>query len=77
MLSAYDIKDGKLLSTQSVLGGSYTVYASSKNIITASLSGGDGKLQVTRFSLNGGDITLEAAGELEGELLNQFFNRRV
>lgn len=72
VLSAYDIKDGKLLSTQSVLGGSYTVYASSKNIITASLSGGDGKLQVTRFSLNGGDITLEAAGELEGELLNQF-----
>lgn len=30
VLSAYDIKDGKLLSTQSVLGGSYTVYASSK-----------------------------------------------
>lgn len=72
VLSAYDIKNGKLLSTQSVLGGSYTVYASTENIITASYAGGDGKLQITRFSVSDGNIKLESSGELTGNLLNQF-----
>lgn len=71
VLSAYDIKDGSLVSTQSVLGGSYTVYASTENIITSSYPT-NGKIQITRFSANGGNIELAAFGELNGELLNQF-----
>lgn len=71
VLSAYDIKDGSLVSTQSVLGGSYTVYASTENIITSSYPT-NGKIQITRFSANGGNIELAASGELNGELLNQF-----
>lgn len=71
VISAYDIKDGSLVSTRSVLGGSCTVYASTKNIITSSYQQ-DGKIQITRFSADGGNIELAASGELNGELLNQF-----
>lgn len=71
VISAYDIKDGSLVSTRSVLGGSSTVYASTKNIITSSYQQ-DGKIQITRFSADGGNIELAASGELNGELLNQF-----
>ncbi len=69
---AFDIKDGKMLSSQSVLGGSYTVYSSTENIITASMSNSTGKTQVARFKLDGDNIELVATGELKGSLLNQF-----
>lgn len=71
VLSAYDIKDGSLVSTRSVLGGTCTVYASTENIITSSYPT-DGKIQITRFSATDGKIELAASGELNGELLNQF-----
>lgn len=69
--AAYDTKDGALVSTRSVLGGSFTVYASTGNIITASYSY-NGKTQLARFAIDGGNIELKATGEIEGDLLNQF-----
>ncbi len=72
VVSGYNIKDGALIGTQSVLGGSYTVYASTENIITCGYTDSDGLTQVARFSLNGGEITLKATGKLKGSLLNQF-----
>lgn len=72
VISSYDIKDGSLCGTQSVLGGSYTVYASTENIITCGYADSDGLTQVARFSIDGGEITLKASGSLKGNLLNQF-----
>ncbi|MGN0493367.1 MAG: beta-propeller domain-containing protein [Acutalibacteraceae bacterium] len=72
VLCGYDINDGALYGTQSVLGGSYTVYASTENIIVCGYADGDGLTQVARFSLDGGEITLKATGKLNGSLLNQF-----
>lgn len=69
--ASYDTKDGSLISTRSVLGGSYTVYASTGNIITASYSY-NGKTQLARFTIDDGNIELKATGEIEGDLLNQF-----
>ncbi len=72
VICGYDIKDGALSGTQSVLGGSYTVYANTENIITCGFADSDGFTQVARFTLNGGKIELKATGSLEGSLLNQF-----
>lgn len=69
--AAYDTKDGSLVSTRSVLGGSFTVYASTDNIITASYSY-NSKTQLARFAIDDGNIELKATGEIEGDLLNQF-----
>ena len=68
----YDIKDGSLCGTQSVLGGSYTVYASTQNIITCSNPDSDGLTQVARFTIDGGKIDFKATGSISGSLLNQF-----
>lgn len=72
VICSYDIKDGSLCGTQSVLGGSYTVYANTENIIACGYADSDGSTQVARFSLDGGEITLKATGSLKGSLLNQF-----
>lgn len=72
VICGYDIKDGALSGTQSVLGGSYTVYANTENIITCGYPDSDGFTQVARFSIGGGEITLRATGSLKGSLLNQF-----
>ena len=72
VISSYDINDGSLCGTQSVLGGSYTVYAGTENIITCGFTDSDGLTQVARFSIDGGEITLKASGLLKGSLLNQF-----
>ena len=72
VLCGYDIKDGTLLGAQSVLGGSYTVYANTENIITCGNPDSDGLTQVARFSLDGGKIELKATGSIKGSLLNQF-----
>lgn len=70
IISAFNIKDSSLISTQSVLGGTETVYASTDNIIVA--DGGYEKTQIARFKILDGKIELKASGELEGRLLNQF-----
>lgn len=70
VISAYDIEDGSLSGTQSLLGGSSTVYAGTENIITCGIS--SVTTQVARFSINDGKIGLKATGEISGTLLNQF-----
>lgn len=72
VICGYNIKDGSLGGTQSVLGGSYTVYASTKNIITCGYTDADGLTQIARFSIEGGKIDFKATGSLRGSLLNQF-----
>lgn len=72
VICGYNIKDGSLGGTQSVLGGSYTVYASTKNIITCGYADSDGLTQIARFSIEGGKIDFKATGSLRGSLLNQF-----
>lgn len=71
VICGFSVKDGSLLGTQSLLGGTYTVYCSTESIITAGYSDG-GKTAITRLALNGGKIALEAEGSIEGSLLNQF-----
>ena len=70
VISAYDIEDGSLAGTQSLLGGSSTVYAGTENIITCGIS--SVTTQVARFSIDDGKIGLKATGEISGTLLNQF-----
>lgn len=72
VLCGYDIKDGSLCGTQSVLGGSYTVYANTENIITCSNPNSEGLTQVARFAIDGGKIDFKATGSISGSLLNQF-----
>lgn len=72
VICGYDIKDGSLIGTKSVLGGSYTVYASTQNIITCGYADSEGLTQVARFAVDGGKIELKAIGSLKGSLLNQF-----
>ncbi len=70
VISAFNIKDGSLISTQSVLGGTETVYSSTDNIIVA--DNGYDKTQIARFKIQDGNIELKASAELNGRLLNQF-----
>ena len=71
VICAYSIENGKMLGTQSVLGGTDTVYCSNENIITASYSNGV-NTKITRYSFNDGNIKYEAEAEIKGTLLNQF-----
>lgn len=71
VISSFDVTSGKLVSTQSVLGGTYTLYCSTENIITAG-NAENGKTTVTRFSIDDGKIDFKAEGVIEGDLLNQF-----
>lgn len=71
VICGYNTQNGKLLGTQSVLGGTYTVYCSTENIITASYTNGDA-VKITRYAINDGDIKFKAETEIKGTLLNQF-----
>ena len=71
VICGYSIKNGKMLGTRSVFGGTNTVYCSNKNIITTAYANGS-NTKITRYALNNGDIKLEAEGEIKGTLLNQF-----
>jgi uncharacterized secreted protein with C-terminal beta-propeller domain len=71
VVCSYSITDGNLVSTKSVLGGTYTVYCSTKNIITAGYQNGY-EASISRFSIDNGKIELKAQGKIEGSLLNQF-----
>ncbi len=70
VISAYNIKDGTLISTQSILGGTQTVYMSTENIIIA--DNGWEETQIARFSVLDGKIELKASSKIDGRLLNQF-----
>ena len=71
VICGFDITNGKLCGSQSVLGGTYTLYCNTQNIITADYSDND-KTNITRFAINDGKIEYKAEGEIEGSLLNQF-----
>lgn len=71
VICGYNIQSGEMLGTQSVLGGTGTVYCSNENIITTSYVNGS-NTKITRYALNDGNIKLEAEGEIKGTLLNQF-----
>ncbi len=71
VICGFDISNGELLGTQSLLGGTYTLYCSTENIITAGYSS-DNKTPVSRFSLNDGKVKHVADGSINGTLLNQF-----
>ena len=70
VICGFDMTDGSIKGTQSILGGTYTVYCSTKNIITVGYS--DAETQITRYEINDGEITHKASGKIKGGLLNQF-----
>ena len=79
VIGTYDISEGKLLSTCSVLGGAGTIYCSTENIITADsrwLYNENGSSHnytvISRFSINEGPVKYITSAEIDGELLNQF-----
>lgn len=77
VICAYDVKDGRLAGTQSVLGGTDTVYCSTTDIIGAASRWYDGESSnsysvVSRFTINDGEIKFIASGKINGTLLNQF-----
>ncbi len=71
VICGYDITSGKLIGSQSLLGGTYTLYCSAENIITADYAK-DGKTNVARFAIKDGKVEFKATGQIDGNLLNQF-----
>lgn len=71
IVCGYDINSGSLLGSQSVLGGTYTLYCSTENIITADYSE-NSKTNIARFAIKDGKVEFKAEGEIDGTLLNQF-----
>lgn len=71
VVCSFNIDDGNLISSQSVLGGTYALYCSTENIIIANYQQGD-TTPIVRYSINDGEIKMEASGEIKGSLLNQF-----
>lgn len=71
VICGYDINDGSMKGSQSVLGGTYAIYCSTNNIITAGFSRNN-STAVTRYEIKNGKITLKAEGKIKGRLLNQF-----
>ena len=71
VVCGYKAETGALLDTRSVLGGSYAVYCSTKNLLAAGYESYQ-KTPLVRFALEDGSITLTATGEIAGTLLNQF-----
>lgn len=70
VICGYDVTDGKIIGTQSILGGTYTVYCSTENIIAVGNSGEE--TRVTRYAINDGKVVFKAEGSIKGSLLNQF-----
>lgn len=75
VVCGYDISNGKLVGSQSMLGGTYTLYCNTSNIVTADYSYGKGasvKTNIARFAIDNGKVEFKAEGEIDGTLLNQF-----
>ncbi len=70
--------NGKLVSNKAVLGYGSQIYSSRTNLYVTSYSGitegstYTGATKLHRFSLNSGNISLEAEGTVPGSVLNQF-----
>ncbi|MBR6510195.1 MAG: beta-propeller domain-containing protein [Clostridia bacterium] len=72
VVCGYNITNGKLTDTKSLLGSSQNVYCSTKNIITAGYNWEEEKTTVVRYSISDGKIDLKANESIDGDLLNQF-----
>ena len=75
VVCGYDISNGKLVGSQSLLGGTYTLYCNTSNIVTADYSYGKGasvKTNIARFAIDNGKVEFKAEGVIDGTLLNQF-----
>ncbi|MBR7070745.1 MAG: beta-propeller domain-containing protein [Clostridia bacterium] len=73
IVCSYDIDNARLLATQSLLGGSQTIYCNTENLIVTSFDPKDYNSTVASlFSLNKGKINYETSQSLPGTLLNQF-----
>ena len=71
VICGYDITDGSLKGSQSVLGGTYSLYCSTENIIAAGYEHNN-YTNLKRFSIKDGKITFKGEGKVKGSLLNQF-----
>lgn len=74
VVAAYDIKDGKMLSVQSVLGSSSLIYCSNSNLLAAFVTYDEngGNTVVSRFAIDNGKVEFKASATINGTLLNQF-----
>ncbi len=71
VVASYNMSNGCLIDSCSILGGTKALYCSLNNIVIA----GYAKSQfskVVRFAINDGKIDLSATGEIKGGVLNQF-----
>ncbi|NLL46129.1 MAG: hypothetical protein GX250_04895, partial [Clostridiales bacterium] len=71
--------EGEIVSTKSMLGYGNTIYSSSENLYVAAYSQlkesgnrSSDATQLYRFSLDAGNIELEAEGMVPGSIINQF-----
>lgn len=71
VICGFSMKDGSLVSSKSLLGGIYTLYCSTQNIIVAEYPQNN-KTALTRFAIDEGRIKLKSTAKIEGSLLNQF-----
>lgn len=71
VIGGYSVKDGKMISSKSLLGNIYTVYCSTENIIIAGYSENN-VTKISRFAVSDGKIEKKADGKIDGSLLNQF-----
>ncbi len=71
VICSYDITKGEMVSNKSMFGGTYALYCSTNNIITAGYNDGD-ETPINRYSIDDGKIELKSSGEIKGTLLNQF-----
>ena len=71
VICGYDITDGSLKGSQSVLGGTYALYCSTENIIAAGYEHNN-YTSLKRFAIKDGNITFKGEGKVRGSLLNQF-----
>lgn len=82
VIGAFNYKDGKLVDTASILGGTDQIYCSTDNILLAKTTYNDkseeesyvsGKTVISKLSINKGQIEYKTSGEIDGALANQFF----
>lgn len=71
VVCGFNISDGSLVSTQSMLGGTYALYCSTQNIIMAGYNNGE-ETPITRYAIKDGNIEFKATSTIKGTLLNQF-----
>ncbi len=82
VIGAFNYKDGELIDTASILGGTDQVYCSTDNILLTKTTYNDGtdkeyyvseKTVVSKLAINKGQIEYKTSGEVDGTLENQFF----